>query len=68
MKSVNKIFIHLFIVNIYIVSIYSYDDNDVNEILHEKLFESSYKRVRRDVGNETIIAYDGSGDTSSESI
>jgi hypothetical protein len=68
MKSVNKIFIHLFIVNIYIMSIYSHDDNDVNEILHEKLFESSYKRVRRDVGNKTIIAYDGSGDTSSESI
>jgi hypothetical protein len=50
------------------MSIYSHDDNDVNEILHEKLFESSYKRVRRDVGNKTIIAYDGSGDTSSESI
>jgi hypothetical protein len=74
MKNINK-FIDLLIINICIVSIQSYDngsfihdDNDINEVLSKSVIENYYHRVRRDNGNGTTIAFDGSGDASSENI
>ena len=59
----------------YIVSIQSYDngkfihdDNDINEVLSENVIENYHQRVRRANENEATVAFDGSGNGSSENI
>jgi hypothetical protein len=58
MKNINKKFIYLLIINMYIVSIQSYDNgklkhdgNDINEVLSKNVIENYYHRVRRANGN-----------------
>ncbi|CAF1217625.1 unnamed protein product [Rotaria sp. Silwood1] len=68
MIKIIQYFLYLLIFTVYIMNIHShddfkflYDDNDMNDILHEKLIENINNRVKRVVIDDTTINYDGSG-------
>ena len=75
MRNINHNLIHLIIICICIVRIYSYKhseslyiNHDVNEILHKKLTENIHKIAKRAIGDDTTVVYDGSGQLSGRNM
>jgi hypothetical protein len=65
---VNRPFIFLLILNIFVVNVqlnehgeFVNNDNELSEFLHENLIENFHDRVRRAIGGNSTVAYDGSG-------